>query len=177
MKLASPLFGGKEAGRLANMLSNFGGGSAIAALGVGYLAGGVGTKHVCGRAFEAAGEAMLITGSLKFLTGRMRPRQSGNDPDEFRGPGSGYGSFPSGHTSNAFALASVLAYEHPKRRWLYYGLATGVGLARLQQRAHYLSDVVAGATIGIYAGRSAVTGHTIFGRLRHVRHKLTQRGD
>lgn len=62
-------------------------------------------------------------------------------------------SFPSGHTTTAFAFASVVAKEH---EWYWgagaYSLATLVGLSRIHDNAHYLHDVVFGATIGTSFG-------------------------
>lgn len=58
-------------------------------------------------------------------------------------------SFPSGHTTTAFAYASVVAAEH---EWYWgvtaYSLATFVGASRMNDNAHYLHDVIAGATLG-----------------------------
>jgi len=170
-KVAGSTFRGRQASRLANLLSGFGGRPIMGVLALGYLAASGPARRSYGTAFEAAGEAMLITDSLKFVIGRMRPGESGSDPDEFRGLGSGYGSFPSGHTSNAFALATVLAKEHPKHKWLYYALATGVGLARVQQHEHFLSDVFVGAAIGTYAGNQAIKGRTLFGKQRRLHGK------
>jgi membrane-associated phospholipid phosphatase len=62
-------------------------------------------------------------------------------------------SFPSGHTTTAFAFASVVAMEH---KWYWgvgaYTLATVVGMSRIHDNAHYLHDVVFGATLGTAFG-------------------------
>jgi membrane-associated phospholipid phosphatase len=158
---------GFSACKLADSLNVLGSRSVIGILGLGYVIGGSHTKSTYGTAMEAAGDAMLMTESLKYLTGRMRPRESGGDPYEFEGPGSGFASFPSGHTSNAFAIATVLASKHPHKKWLYYALAAGVGYARMQKQAHFGSDVFAGAVIGIYSGKKAVKGKSLFGKLMH----------
>ncbi|MEN6370899.1 MAG: phosphatase PAP2 family protein [Armatimonadota bacterium] len=158
---------GISAGRLADAFNILGNGKLVGLLGLGYVIGGPHAKSTYGTAIEAAGDAMLITESLKFLTGRMRPCQSGGDPYEFEGPGSGFASFPSGHTSNAFAIATVFAHKNPKKKWLYYALAAGVGYARMQKQAHFGSDVFAGAVVGTYAGKKAVDGKSLFGKLAH----------
>lgn len=62
-------------------------------------------------------------------------------------------SFPSGHTTSAFAFASVVAAEH---EWYWgvgaYSIATLVGVSRINDNAHYPRDVMAGATIGMAYG-------------------------
>ena len=64
-------------------------------------------------------------------------------------------SFPSGHSTTAFAFASVVAMEH---EWYYgvsaYSLASLVAMSRINDNVHYLHDVVFGATIGITYGVS-----------------------
>lgn len=96
----------------------------------------------------------LVTGSLKILSGRTRPSKT-SDPFQFLQEGS---SFPSGHTTQAFALAAVIA-EHYDSLWidsLAYGLAGLVGCARVVHGAHFASDVVAGAAIGVAVGKAVV---------------------
>lgn len=88
---------------------------------------------------------------MKRLAGRPRPLQALGDPD-FLGPNMRFSSFPSGHTAVAFAMATVLGARHPKQKRLYMLLAGAVGLARIHEHAHFLSDVVAGAMIGMDSG-------------------------
>ncbi len=82
---------------------------------------------------------------VKELVGRTRP--NGQDDK----------SFPSGHASNAFALAAVADRHYGWKIGIpAYGVAAAVGLSRLQQNAHYLSDVLGGATLGYIVGRTVV---------------------
>jgi len=66
-------------------------------------------------------------------------------------------SFPSGHASNAFALAAVAERHYGWKAGLpAYTLAGLVAVSRLQRNKHYLSDVMAGATLGYLVGRTVV---------------------
>jgi membrane-associated phospholipid phosphatase len=98
----------------------------------------------------------FIAPVLKYSVGRERPSDTGN-PYRFR-PFTNHNSFPSGHTTQAFAIATVLAAHYPA--WwvevLAYGSAGLVGYCRVEQNAHFTSDVVAGALIGWSVARAVV---------------------
>ena len=67
----------------------------------------------------------------------------------------GYG-FPSGHTTLAFAFATVLHPLLPPRlRWIPWAVATAVGLARMYVGVHWPMDIVGGAALGIAIGAAA----------------------
>lgn len=57
-------------------------------------------------------------------------------------------SFPSGHASTSFAVAVVLSHFDPKRRWLYFILASLISYSRLYLNCHHTVDVVVGAVLG-----------------------------
>ena len=57
-------------------------------------------------------------------------------------------SFPSTHTVTAVALATALSFRYPQGRYLFLTLAALAGCQRIAARAHYPSDVLAGAAIG-----------------------------
>ncbi len=103
--------------------------------------------------------AGIITPVLKYSVGRVRPRQAAGT-FEFK-PFGGSESFPSGQTTQAFAVASVIAEHYPNwpARILAYGLAGMVGYSRIEQNAHFASDVVAGAAIGTVVGLHVVKLH------------------
>lgn len=109
-------------------------------------------------AVEAAAASLLAGGVatpiLKAAFGRARPRD-GRGVYRFD-PLSRNWSFPSGHTTQAFAVASVIAAESPHAAVdaLAYGLATAVGVSRIYHDAHFFTDVVAGALIGTVVGRT-----------------------
>jgi membrane-associated phospholipid phosphatase len=98
----------------------------------------------------------IITPGLKFVVGRERPSTT-SATFRFK-PLSGNYSFPSGHATQAFAVATAIAENYPV--WWVQGLAYGsaalVGYARIEQNAHFASDVVAGSLIGWSVARAIV---------------------
>lgn len=101
----------------------------------------------------------LITPALKIATGRSRPYEDAGTYN-FQGLGANKlnSSFPSGHTTEAFALASVIA-GHYEETWIKssaYAVASLVGIARTYHDAHFASDVLAGALIGNWVGQSVI---------------------
>lgn len=103
----------------------------------------------------------VITPLLKYSIGRYRPIQT-TTTFKFR-PFSGHQSFPSGHATQAFAVAAVVA-GHYTAWWqqsLLYGAAALVDFSRVQQNAHFTSDVVAGSAIGWAVGRAVVRRHAL----------------
>jgi membrane-associated phospholipid phosphatase len=89
-----------------------------------------------------------ISTALKYSVNRERPYIT--YPDITKKSSAGSPSFPSGHTSNAFATATSLSLEFPK--WYIivpsYTWAGCVGYSRMHLGVHYPSDVLAGAVIG-----------------------------
>lgn len=97
----------------------------------------------------------LVYSLCKWVVGRRRPVVGilpfDFEPfvEGFRGLGGVANlSFPSGHTTLAFATAACLAIQIPRWAWLFYAGAALVGIERVGENAHYLSDVVAGAGVG-----------------------------
>lgn len=83
----------------------------------------------------------IITFGLKNITNEERP----NGEDNY--------SFPSGHTSNAFVMATVLHHEfiddNPLLAFSGYLFATTTGVLRVLNNKHWVSDVLVGAGLGI----------------------------
>lgn len=106
-------------------------------------------------ALESFTLASMVTRVPKSLVGRQRPNNwEGNGPFSFKGPGGG-NSFPSGHTTASFAVASVIATQFRDSKWIpitAYSVAGLAGLSRIYDNKHWLTDVVAGATIGTLVG-------------------------
>jgi hypothetical protein len=130
----------------------------LPAIGGMYFLGNSYDKESAKQAISALFNVGVYTQGLKYIAGRARPLVKG-EAGEFEGPGAGkgYSSFPSGHTASAFAVATVAARRYPKRKWLFYGLAAAVGIARIQKSAHFPSDVLFGMGLGIYTGNQAVS--------------------
>ena len=104
---------------------------------------------------EALLDSLIVVEVLKYATGRNRPNAVSHPGDFFKGGQ----SFPSGHSIASFALASVVAHEYGKKKWVpyvAYGLATAVGGSRYAARQHYASDIFVGAAMGYFIGRFVV---------------------
>jgi membrane-associated phospholipid phosphatase len=133
-------------------------------------------------AFIALALSNAVTGGLKAVTGRARPitlqadgtwaRRDPDDWDLFGGWGSGgeRTAYASGHTSNAFAIATVFAEElGGAAGWVAYPIAAGVAWSRVNDEAHWASDVVMGALVGIASGQLVVRhGHRRDGWLERM---------
>jgi membrane-associated phospholipid phosphatase len=106
-------------------------------------------------------ESMLMAGGvvgvLKLSVGAKRP--DGGDH-----------SFPSGHTALAFSVAPVVAHHLGWHAGIAaYTVASVTGLARMEDRRHYLADVLFGAAIGIASGREVTRGNGLRAFVHHIR--------
>ncbi len=128
-----------------------------------------------------------ITGSalestIKFLAGRTRPSyyDAGAEAEPtFLGPFSKtgtningkvvYSSFPSGHTTVAFAAATVFALEykdHPIIPIIAYSGASLIGLSRVIENKHWATDVLVGAALGFLTGKQVVNNYHRYSKLK-----------
>jgi membrane-associated phospholipid phosphatase len=113
---------------------------------------------------EALGGAFILNTVLKGITQRQRPTEGNGSGSFFSGKGRIWNtgsSFPSGHSMETWALASVIAHQYSQSRIVpvvAYGLATTVSLSRIAVQKHFSSDVVIGAALGYFIG-DYVTRH------------------
>lgn len=110
-------------------------------------------------------ESFLLSGAItqfvKFSFGRERPFVATRPGGSWRGPslpGVGNFSFPSGHSTSAFAAAAVFS-EFYRTAWVpyvAYSLAGCVGVSRIIEQQHWASDVFVGGVIGYYSARLVI---------------------
>lgn len=108
---------------------------------------------------ESGGLSFISAYVIKYATGRQRPYQSTSSNQWFKGGA----SFPSEHVTAAFAVGTVLAESgNPRYRWIRRTLGYGIGAftayQRMKHNAHWLSDTVAGAVLGM------ATAHFVMNR-------------
>lgn len=100
---------------------------------------------------EALAVNGMTTEALKLAFARSRPNMD-NGSGEFWEGGR---SFPSGHSSSAWALATIIAHEYKDRKWIKiaaYSAASAVSLSRYAGRNHFLSEVITGSALGYGTG-------------------------
>jgi membrane-associated phospholipid phosphatase len=98
-----------------------------------------------------------IVNSTRLLTGRARPNNT-EAAHEWNGLWQGgelllfknkYHSFPSGHTGAAFAFFGVPFFANRRHGWLVLFAAAAIAWSRIYLNVHHLSDVMAGAFVGL----------------------------
>jgi hypothetical protein len=107
---------------------------------------------------EALTDSVIAGTALKGITQRARPR-AGVERSEFFDGGN---SFPSGHATQAWAVAAVIASEYKQRPAVQiaaYGIASAVSVARFTGHNHYISDVLAGSAMGYAIGKFVFNAH------------------
>jgi len=104
-----------------------------------------------GFVFVSVGGAGLIANLTKYILGRARPKLfETTGPLDFQlfAFNPDYASFPSGHATNIFALATVLGMLWPKGRVLLYTIAAWIAASRVLIGQHYFTDALGGAILG-----------------------------
>jgi len=149
-------------------------GVSFGVLAAGVIADDPDVTRAGGRLVASVGLSGVAMQGVKMLVGRSRPNE-GVGAFSFH-PFTGLadsagiearGSFPSGHTTAAFAVATTLAddIDSPVADVLLYTLATGAGWSRLYENRHWLSDVAMGAALGVTSAK-LVSGRWRIFRLR-----------
>lgn len=169
-----PRLNGTPTGKASQTVTKFG-----ATYGLGFLAGFTGygfladdkkaleTSYLAAEAFVTSG---IWTQVLKALAGRERPGSRTRSGGEWTGPFSSsfsrhfsdFDSFPSGHTSTAFSLATVFAEQYsetPVVPIVSYGIAGLAGVSRITVNRHWASDVFAGALIGYLCAQQVLSNN------------------
>ena len=117
------------------------------------------------RVLSAAYGSGLAANVVKMLVTRTRPHHfdfEGGVLATFgqwlplTGAGSAGQSFPSAHTATAVGLAVALAWLYPRGRWFFGCLAVLVACQRIESGAHYLSDTLCGAALGLTVAGACV---------------------
>lgn len=108
-------------------------------------------KKIGLEALMVLGLTQIVVHSLKRLLSRERPYKIIEHLNTFGIDLSDY-SFPSGHTTASFSLATTLALNMPKFSILVYILATIIAVSRIYLGVHYPTDVTAGLILGIGGG-------------------------
>ena len=105
------------------------------------------------RSAEASVDSVILYAALKAVLARQRPYTGPGEGKFFSGNWTS-GSFPSGHATLAWTLASVMAHEYPNwpMRLLMYGAATAVSTTRVTGGVHFPADVFSGSVIGFGVG-------------------------
>ena len=151
-----------SANDVASQIRRFGGAYSFVTLGLFYVGGEIFHDPPAKAVFIDGAAATLVASgiiapALKYMVGRARP-PAGQGNDYFTPFSNSNASFPSGETTQAFAVASVIA-AHYDSLWVKvssYGIAGLVGIARIYQDAHWTSDALAGALIGTAVGTAIV---------------------
>lgn len=160
----------------------------LAALGTyGWLFKNEKIKTTTLLATQAYITSAVIFEAAKFLSGRQRPYyydpKTGENSPTWHGPfyqfkkdangnkpnSYSYTSFPSGHTTLAFAAATVYAMEYSDRplvKIVSYSAASIIGLSRITENKHWASDVFIGGILGHLIGRQVVNNYHRYAKLR-----------
>ncbi len=136
----------------------------------GWLAHSSREKETFFMVTEALATSSTWTGLLKVGSGRERPSQREAPESDWTGPfgifsretnirGKQFMSFPSGHSSAIWSIATVLAHQYPRYYIvpaLSYSIATAVAYSRMVVDAHWLSDIVVGSALGYLCARQVL---------------------
>jgi membrane-associated phospholipid phosphatase len=135
----------------------------LGTLGAGLLSNNEGITRTGAQLAVSGALASASFGLLKVVAGRSRP-DAGEGAYDFH-PFSGGGSFASGHSALAFALATTLG-DASHSTWVRAGLyvvAAGTAWSRVYDERHWPSDVLLGAALGVTSAKLVSGRWQIFG--------------
>lgn len=147
-----------------SVLGNFRvmGSGALASWGVGYLTNDIRLQKTSRLALESLFYSAMIKSGMKNFFHRSRP-YTGNSSSDWNGPGGssnpGRLSFPSGHATCAFTMATVVSEQYSDVEivpWISYSLAALTAWSRVYSNKHWTSDVIVGAAIGHYTAKMVI---------------------
>ncbi len=176
---------------VSKYVTNFGGiyeAYTLAALGAyGFVFKNEKMKTTTLLATQAYITGAALESVLKFVSGRTRPSYypAGVEAKpRFLGPFSKtgkdisgknvYSSFPSGHTTVAFAAATVFASEYKNKPLvpiIAYSAATLIGVSRITENKHWATDVFVGAAVGFLAGKNVVNNYHRYAKIKESEKK------
>jgi membrane-associated phospholipid phosphatase len=109
---------------------------------------------------EAVANSGIVLVATQLIAGRQRPLE-GNGEGDFWKNNTLESSFPSGHSTITWTLASVVAHEYPSPwvQFLTYGAATTVSVTRVTGLKHFPADVAVGAVFGYFIGQHIFHSH------------------
>ncbi len=132
---------------------------ALSTYGIGLLSGSDEVRKVGRMLFQSLSYSGLNVMFFRTVIERKRPYyEKGQWAFKLFTTDNEFQSFPSGHTTVAFAFSTVLAeyFDTFYSRIFFYGLAASTAFARVYNNQHFLSDVFFGALIGISGGLHTV---------------------
>ena len=130
-------------------ITNLGGATFIITFTIGLIIfGNANWRYIGVEALLALAIGQLIVVSLKILLNRERPYNILEHLNTFGIELRDY-SFPSGHTSASFSLATTIALNMSNLSILVYSLAFIIGISRIYLGVHYPTDVLAGMVVGL----------------------------
>lgn len=168
-------------------ITNFGGAYeayTLAAFGVyGIIFKSERVKTTTLLATQAAITGFLTEAVVKTFAGRTRPNYYSSTTEaepSFKGPFAKTGkdasgkrsnsSFPSGHTTAAFAAATVFAVEYRNKPAIpiaAYTIASLVGISRITENKHWATDVFTGAALGYLTGRQVSLNYHRYAKIKN----------
>jgi len=148
--------------RISNGVSKVGAWYGVTGVTSGFYLVGLATGNAKARetgvlSAEALIDGIIVGQAVKAIAQRKRPLDQPGEAQFLHGGA----AFPSGHSINAFAVATVVAHEYHNlpAQISAYALAGLVSVSRFTGRQHYLSDILIGGAVGYGIGSYVYRSH------------------